>query len=112
MRLREMRESDAQAEGESDQITGDTAQKMDATVASRPRSMEPFVTTTEVAKFLGLCRRTVAKMAREGRIAAHPVSGTARRTWRFKLSEVEVSLASQLPHPILSERPDCSGESE
>jgi excisionase family DNA binding protein len=74
--------------------------------------MEPFVTTTEVAKFLGLCRRTVAKMAREGRIPAHPVSGTARRTWRFKLSEVEVSLASQLPHPILSERPDCSAESE
>jgi hypothetical protein len=27
MRLREMRESDAQAEGESDQITGDAAQK-------------------------------------------------------------------------------------
>ena|SRR5260370_13257294 len=112
MRLREMHESDAQAEGESDQITGDTAQKMDATVASRSRSMEPFVTTTEVAKFLGLCRRTVAKMAREGRIPAHPVSGTARRTWRFKLSEVEVSLASRLPHPILSERPDCSAESE
>jgi len=112
MRLREMHESDAQAEGESHQITGDTAQKMAATVASRSRSMEPFVTTTEVAKFLGLCRRTVAKMAREGRIPAHPVSGTARRTWRFKLSEVEVSLASQLPRPILSERPDCSAESE
>jgi excisionase family DNA binding protein len=85
---------------------------VDAKVASRLRSMEPFVTTAAVAKFLGLSRRTVAKMAREGRIPAHPVSGTARRTWRFKLSEVEVSLVSQLPHPILSERPDCSAESE
>jgi len=85
---------------------------VDETVASRLRSVEPFVTTAAVAKFLGLSRRTVAKMAREGRIPAHPVSGTARRTWRFKLSEVEVSLASQLPHPILSERPDCSAESE
>jgi len=85
---------------------------VDEAVASRLRSMEPFVTTAAVAKFLGLSRRTVAKMAREGRIPAHPVSGTARRTWRFKLSEVEVSLASQLQHPILSERPDCSAESE
>jgi excisionase family DNA binding protein len=85
---------------------------VDATVASRLRSIEPFATTAEVAKFLGLSRRTVAKMAREGRIPAHPVSGTARRTWRFKLSEVEVSLASQMPYPILSERPDCSAESE
>jgi len=107
MRLREMHESDAQAEGESDQITGDTAQKMDATVASRSRSMEPFVTTTEVAKFLGLCRRTVAKMAREGRIPAHPVSGTARRTWRFKLSELDEWMQGRINsvrRPPLSER--------
>ena len=25
---------------------------------------------------------------REGRIPAHPVSGSARHTWRFKLSEI------------------------
>jgi excisionase family DNA binding protein len=76
--------------------------------------MEPFVTAREVAQFLEMSPRTVAKMAREGRIPAHPVSGSARRTWRFKLSEVEASLAlaSQLHRPILSERPGCSAESE
>jgi excisionase family DNA binding protein len=74
--------------------------------------MESYVSATTVAKFLGLSRRTVMKMAREGGIPAHPVSGSARRTWRFKLSEVDVSLASQLLRPILSERPDCSAESE
>lgn len=74
--------------------------------------MEPFVSANEVASFLGLSRRTVIKMAREGRIPAHPVSGSARRTWQFKLSEVEVSLASQSPETIISERPGCSAESE
>ena len=73
---------------------------------------ERFVNADEVANFLGLSRRTVIKQAREGRIPAHPVSGSARRTWRFKLSEVEICFASQLLHPILSERPDCSAESE
>jgi excisionase family DNA binding protein len=76
--------------------------------------MEPFVSTAEVAKYLSLSPRTVAKMAREGHIPAHPVSGSARRTWRFKLSEVEASLAlaSQSHRPILSERPGCPAESE
>jgi excisionase family DNA binding protein len=76
--------------------------------------MESFVAAKEVAQFLGMSPRTIAKMAREGRIPAHPVSGSARRTWRFKLSEVESSLAlaSQLHRPILSERPGCSAESE
>lgn len=73
---------------------------------------EPFVSASEVADFLCLSPRTVTKMAREGRIPAHPVSGSARRTWRFKLSEVEGFLALAAPprRPILSERPGCSAE--
>jgi excisionase family DNA binding protein len=51
--------------------------------------MESFVTAAEVARYLSLSPRTIAKMARDGRIPGHSVSGTARRTWRFKLSEVE-----------------------
>jgi excisionase family DNA binding protein len=73
--------------------------------------MEPFVSTTEVANFLSISPRTVAKMAREGRIPAHPVSGTARRTWRFKLSEVERAFAPEpLAPTIAAQRPDCSAE--
>ena len=74
--------------------------------------MEPFVSANEVAKFLGVSRRTVIKMARESRIPAHPLSGSARRTWRFKLSEIEICFASQLPRPTMSERPGCSAESD
>jgi excisionase family DNA binding protein len=51
--------------------------------------MERYVTTETVAEVLGMSSRTIAKMAREGRIPAHPVTGAARRTWRYRLSEVE-----------------------
>ena len=73
--------------------------------------MEPFVSANEVAKYLSLSPRTIAKIAREGRIPAHPVSGTARRTWRFKLSEIEICLAAQMPAST-ARRPGCSAESE
>jgi excisionase family DNA binding protein len=63
--------------------------------------MESFVSATEVAKFLSTSPRTVAKMAREGRIPGHPVSGTARRTWRFKLSEVEYFFELYPPTPTM-----------
>jgi len=74
--------------------------------------MESFVTATEVARYLSLSPRTVAKMARDGRIPGHPVSGTARRTWRFKLSEVETCLAAQLPQSTIPARPSRPAESE
>jgi len=74
--------------------------------------MEPFVSANEVAKYLSLSPRTIAKIAREGRIPAHPVSGTARRTWRFKLSEIEICLAAQMPASTMARRPGCSAESE
>jgi excisionase family DNA binding protein len=63
--------------------------------------MEPFVTSNQVAQFLGISPRTVNRMAREGRIPAHPVSGTGRRTWRFRLSEVEKHFAPSSPTPIV-----------
>jgi excisionase family DNA binding protein len=74
--------------------------------------MESFVTAAEVARYLSLSPRTVAKMAREGRLPAHRISGSERKTWRFKLSEVEAYLASNSPAPIMARRPDCAAESE
>jgi excisionase family DNA binding protein len=75
--------------------------------------MERFVAAKEVAQFLGMSPRTISRMAREGRIPAHPVSGSARRTWRFKLSEINASLASpSLAPTIPAQRPGCSAESE
>jgi excisionase family DNA binding protein len=65
--------------------------------------MEPFVTAQQVAEFLEMAPRTVNRMAKEGRIPAHPVSGTARRTWRFRLSEVEKHFAPSFPIPIMED---------
>ena len=56
--------------------------------------MESFVTATEIAKYLSLSPRTVAKMAREGRLPAHRISGSERKTWRFLISEVAAFVAS------------------
>jgi excisionase family DNA binding protein len=68
--------------------------------------MESFVSTKQVAEFLGLAPRTIVRMAREGRIPAHPVTGTARRTWRFRLGEVALFFAPQPATPIFEpERP-------
>jgi excisionase family DNA binding protein len=61
-------------------------------------TMESFVTAAEVAKYLSLSPRTVAKMAREGRLPAHRISGSERKTWRFRISEVAAFVSSGMQH--------------
>ena len=56
--------------------------------------MESFVSAAEVAKFLRLSPRTVAKMARDGRLPAHRVSGSKRKTRRFLISEIAAFVTS------------------
>jgi excisionase family DNA binding protein len=60
--------------------------------------VERFVSAKEVAKYLSLSPRTVAKMAREGRLPAHRISGSDRKTWRFLISEVAAFIASGVMH--------------
>jgi excisionase family DNA binding protein len=68
---------------------------------------EPFVSVKEVAQFLRMAPRTISRMARQGRIPAHPVSGSIRRTWRFKLSEIGLFFESHAPtSTIEDERPN------
>jgi len=62
---------------------------------SQNPTFEPFVDATEAAKFLSLTTRTVNQMAREGRIPAHPVTGTTRKRWRFRLSELQAAFVVQ-----------------
>jgi excisionase family DNA binding protein len=66
-----------------------------AVVTSRPGFIEPFVSASEVAKFLKLSPRSVAKMARDGRLPAYRISGSERMTWRFRLSEIVTYLGDQ-----------------
>ena len=64
---------------------------------------EPFVDATEVAQFLSIARRQVLELARAGELPAHPIGRGRRRTWRFKLSEVDQMIASG------GRRPGCQG---
>jgi len=61
---------------------------------SEMENLEPFVSANEVAKYLSLSPRTVAKMAREGRLPARRISGSKRKTWRFLISEVAAFVVS------------------
>jgi|ERR1035441_6416771 hypothetical protein len=55
---------------------------------STPPEFEPFVATEKVANFLGITPRRVLELARAGDIPAHPIGHGRRRTWRFRISEV------------------------
>ena len=67
------------------------------TPASPPR-LEPYVDSKQAAAFLAFDWKQVQKLSREGKIPAHPVlSGprNQRRTWRYKLSELDEWARSQ-----------------
>jgi hypothetical protein len=66
------------------------------------KEFEPFIDAAAVAAHIGMSSRTVTKKARDGSIPAHPLSGTIRRTWGFKLSEIDAF--------ILALRPGCSAK--
>ena len=52
-------------------------------------STEYYVDAGEAGKFLGIHRRTVLQMARDGVIPAHPLGDGTRKLWRFLLSELD-----------------------
>jgi excisionase family DNA binding protein len=52
-------------------------------------SMEPYVGPDEAAKFLGITRLKVIRMARAGLLPAHPLGMGKRRQWRYKLSQLD-----------------------
>jgi hypothetical protein len=55
---------------------------------------EPFVDATAVAGFLAITRRQALELARAGKIPAHPLGGGRRRTWRFRLGEVDQAVST------------------
>jgi len=55
-------------------------------------NFEHFVDAAVAAQFLGCSPTHLLKLARDGRVPAHPLSDDdkkRRRTWRFRLSELE-----------------------
>ena len=67
-----------------------------------PTHFEPYVDSKQAAAFLALDWKQIQKLSREGKIPAHPVlSGrqNRRRTWRYKLSELDLWARSQRNSP-------------
>jgi excisionase family DNA binding protein len=62
--------------------------------------IEHFVDANTVAEFLAITRRQVLELARSGKIPAHPLLGSRRKVWRFKLSEVDAAVASGTRKPF------------
>jgi hypothetical protein len=60
-------------------------------MAANPGKPEQYVDADAVAAFLCIKRRQVLEMARAGKIPAHPLLGSRRKMWRFKLSEVDIA---------------------
>lgn len=56
---------------------------------------EPFVDAARAAALLGLKPRRVLEMARAGQIPAYPLGTGARRTWRFRLTEICKAIAAR-----------------
>ena len=67
-----------------------------------------WLTAREAAQYLKVQPRTILKWAKQGRIPAHPLSGSKRVTWRFLKSELDVMLA--LPSAAEQGRVQCAAE--
>jgi hypothetical protein len=56
---------------------------------------EPFVSADQAAQFLSVKRRYLLALARRGIAGAYPLgTGTKRKTWVFRLSELAASVMS------------------
>ena len=62
---------------------------------------EPFVSAEEAAKFLGVKRRFLLAMARQGMAGAYALgTGGIRSIWVFRLSELAEAIGSKQYHLI------------
>jgi excisionase family DNA binding protein len=63
---------------------------MDSTI-----QVEQFVDANTVAVYLKITRRQVLEMTRSGILPGYPLgTGSSRRVWRFKLSEVDACVTA------------------
>ena len=61
---------------------------------------EPFVSAEEAARFLSVKRRYLLALARRGLAGAYALgTGTMRKVWVFRLSELAIAVEEQ-SHPI------------
>jgi excisionase family DNA binding protein len=74
---------------------------------STPPSPEPYVDVKHAASYLSVAVKTLNEWARLEKIPAYPWGDGLRKTWRFKLSELDDWMRRRLNsvrRPPLSER--------
>jgi hypothetical protein len=75
-------------------------------IPSDPVAPEPFVSADEAAWFLCVKRRFLLELARRGIVGAYALgTGTKRKVWVFRLSELAASVArNETPSSNLPKR--------
>ena len=69
------------------------------------KAPEPFVSAEEAARFLSVKRRQLLAMARRGLAGAYPLgTGTVRKVWVFRLSELAAAIEQPLTAPTSEKR--------
>ncbi len=59
------------------------------------QEQEKFVSSKIAAEFLGISETFITRLAREGKLPAHPLPNgnqKLRRTWRFRISELDAHM--------------------
>jgi excisionase family DNA binding protein len=51
--------------------------------------LEPYIEVGRAAAYLSMSRKTLLKKARAGRLPAHPIGEGRKKMWRFRLSELD-----------------------
>ena len=63
--------------------------------SSPPTLIEPFVSPQEAAQFLAVTPRYLLELARRGLAGAYPMgTGSQRKIWRFRLSELATAITT------------------
>jgi excisionase family DNA binding protein len=67
-----------------------------------------WLTSEEAAAYLKVMRRSLLLWTRQGKIKGHVLTGTKRRTWRFRKADLDAALLSKSvvgcePLPVRSE---------
>ena len=52
-------------------------------------AMEPYIEAGRAADYLSMSRKTLLKKARTGRLPAHPIGDGRKKMWRFRISELD-----------------------
>ena len=69
---------------------------MTITTSNQAASLEPFVSAERAAEFLAMSRKTILALARKGYLPGHPVGQGVRKVWKFRLSELDHWMQTEL----------------